>query len=430
MPSSTAPARDVSTDAEDQLRIAYLVGTYPAVSHTFISREVAGLRGLGVDVHTFSVRRAPADQLLTDEARHAAEQTRSIQPPRARPVLGAHLRAFVHAPGRYARTLLLALRSSPGGLRAKAWHFFYFAEAIILWDWLSERGIRHVHVHFANAATAIAMLYACYGEPDGASWSFTMHGPTEFDNVDSYLLAEKVRRARFVVCISDFARSQLMKLTESDHWHKLSVVHCGIDPASFRPQARAERTSPERLTILCVGRLVPEKGHALLIEAFSLLPPELAPGVRLVIAGDGPERRALEHQAQALGRDRIAFAGAVREDELVALYADADVFCLPSLAEGLPVVLIEAMAMELPVLSTRVMGIPELVSDRTSGLVVPPGRPDALAGGLRELLEDGALRRALGKAGRERIVADYDIRRSVTQLSDLLREACVHGLER
>jgi colanic acid/amylovoran biosynthesis glycosyltransferase len=217
------------------MRIAYLVGTYPAVSHTFISREVAGLRLLGVDVHTFSVRPPSVDQLLTGEARRSADQTPTIQPADPRAVLQSHLRAAARAPVRYVQTLWLALRLSPGGARAITWHLFYFAEGILLWDWLRRRGIKHVHVHFANAATSIAMLYAHFGQRDGATWSFTMHGPTEFDNVDSYLLAEKVQRARFVVCISDFARSQLMKLTKPGQWAKLLVVRCGVDPERFRP---------------------------------------------------------------------------------------------------------------------------------------------------------------------------------------------------
>jgi colanic acid/amylovoran biosynthesis glycosyltransferase len=404
----------------ERLRIAYLVST-PAITHTFISREVAGLRRLGFDVQTFSVRRAPKDQLLTAEQRRAAEDTPSIQPPDPRSVLESHARAVNLAPWRYVQTLALALRLSPGGTRAMLWHFFYFVEAIVLWDWLHQRGIKHVHAHFADAATMISLLYAHFGQDGGATWSFTMHGPAEFDHVRAYRLTEKVARARFVVCISDFARSQLMKLTSCDQWRKLRVVRCGVDLTLFRPFVKRGELERDRLTVLCVGRLAPDKGHVLLIEALLSLPPSVAGRLRVVIAGDGPERAALQQRAAGLREGQAAFLGAVGQDRLLSLYANADIFCLPSLAEGLPVVLMEAMAMELPVITTRIMGIPELVTDGVSGLLVPPGKADSLAAALVELLEDDDLRRSLGKAARERVVRDYDIRSSVAQLYDLYR---------
>jgi colanic acid/amylovoran biosynthesis glycosyltransferase len=406
--------------AAKTMRIAYLVGTYPAVSHTFISREIAGLRKLGVEIQTFSVRRPPPDQLLTDEDRRSAEETPTIQPPRPRTVLRAHVQALTRSPSRYLETLSLAVRLSPGGVRATTWHLFYFAEALVLCDWLRQRGIKHVHVHFANAATSIAMLYAHYAQVDGATWSFTMHGPTEFDNVESFLLAEKVRRSRFVVCISDYARSQLMKLTPPEQWSKLHVIRCGIDPTTFRAERRRSRPGTDRITLLCVGRLVPEKGHSLLIGALGALPAAAAERVRLVIVGDGPERARLEQRAAEVD-GHIIFTGAVGQDRIPGLYADADVFCLPSFAEGLPVVLMEAMAMGLPVIATRVMGIPELVTDRRCGLVVSPGRSDEFARAIEELLDDENLRHRLGEAARERVIADYDIRASVIALQNLYR---------
>jgi colanic acid/amylovoran biosynthesis glycosyltransferase len=403
------------------VRIAYLVGTYPAISHTFISREVGALRELGVEVHTFSVRRAPSDQLLTDEDRRAAEETPSIQPPDPRAVLGSHLRAIAVAPLRYLQTLVLALRLSPGGARAALWHFFYFTEAIVLWNWLRARDLKHVHVHFANAASTISLLYAHFGEREGATWSFTMHGPAEFDHVGSFRLTEKVARARFVVCISDFARSQLMKLTSPEQWLKLRVIRCGVDPVLFQSPPGRDQRQRDRLTVLCVGRMAPDKGQALLIDALTELSASAAGRVRVVIAGDGPERAELRRRAARLRDLEVRFPGVVGQDRILSLYADADIFCLPSLAEGLPVVLMEAMAMELPVVTTRIMGIPELVTDRVCGLLVPPGRADALAAALVELLEDDELRLSLGRAGRRRVVDGYDVRRSAASLCELYR---------
>jgi glycosyltransferase involved in cell wall biosynthesis len=279
-----------------------------------------------------------------------------------------------------------------------------------------------VHVHFANAASSIAMLYAYFAEPEGATWSLTMHGPAEFDHVGFFRLAEKVQRARFVVCISDYARSQLMKLTPPDQWRKLIVVHCGVDPTVFNPGPDRHRESGDRLTVLCVGRLAPDKGYGILFDALASLPADDARRIEVVIVGDGPQREELQRRAAELPGCQVTFAGAAGQDRLLPLYGQADIFCLPSLAEGLPVVLMEAMAMGLPVIAPGIMGIPELVTDRTTGLTVSPGRADLLAGALRELLDDEGLRRTLGEAGRERVLADYDVRRSAELLNDLYRD--------
>jgi len=419
-PSAPRPDAAHLTETEP-LRIAYLVGTYPSVSHTAIYREVTALREIGVEVHTFSVHRPSPEQLLSAGDRREARNTPSIQPPSPTAVIGAHLRALSFSPVRYFQTLGRALRLSPGGARATLWHFFYFAEAIMLWDWLRRRRLVHVHVHFAFAATAIALLYGHFGEPQGCTWSFTMHGPTEFDNVRPFRLAEKVAAASFVACISDFARSQLMKLVPSEHWHKLAVVRCGVDTTQFRASAERSVQEDDRLTILSIGRLVPDKGHGVLLSALSSLPSNATTRLRLVIAGDGPERAPLERAAARLSPDLVTFLGAVGQDRLVSLYQQADMFCLPSFAEGLPGVLMEAMAMGLPVIATRIMGIPEIVEDGVSGRLVAPGRADALAGALLELLADPELRSSMGKAGRRRVEQEYDIRRSASALAQLYR---------
>jgi hypothetical protein len=195
-----------------QKRVGYLTAEYPAVSHTFIAREVAALRRLGVDVSTFSVRRTPEEKLLSAGDRRAAGETFAILPVAIGRLLGAHLRAAVTHPRRYMQTLGRAKRLSSGGVRADLWQFFYFAEAIVLWDECRRRKITHVHAHFANVASAVTMLLADYAADDGVTWSFTMHGPTEFDDVTGFALAEKIRSAAFVACISDYCRAQMMRL--------------------------------------------------------------------------------------------------------------------------------------------------------------------------------------------------------------------------
>lgn len=392
--------------------IAYLVGYYPKVSHTFITREVDGLRARGLDVQTFSLRRTPDAEVLTDADRRAAQETYVVLPPDPGRLLRAHGRAAARRPLRYLSTLALALRTSAGGVRNALWQGFYFAEAVLLADEFAARGIRHVHAHFANAASAVAMLAAHLGGREGLTWSFTMHGPTEFDDVTQYALAEKVRRASFVAVISDYARSQLMKLVEPGHWGRLEIVHCGVDPTVFAPVDRSGRAGP--LRVLNVGRLVPDKGQAVLLEAMALLE---ARGieVELTFVGDGPDRTALE----AAAGPSVRFAGAVGQDRIRALYEEADAFCLPSFAEGVPVVLMEAMATGLPVVTTRIAGIPELVEDGAGGLLVAPGRADVVAAALERLAGDPELRARMGRAGRERVLAAYGIADAVERLAEL-----------
>ena len=388
------------------MKLAYLVSRYPAVSHTFVQREVAALRELGVEVDTFSVRAGTA---LSDVDRAEARTTTTLVPASPVDLIGMVATAARH-PGATIRLVRHSLRASSGGARSLAWRAFYAGEAVLLWRHLRRRGITHVHAHFANVAADVAGLATELGRLLGETrtWSFTMHGPTELADVAHFGLAAKARDADFVICISDFARSQLMALLDEHEWSKLSVVHCGIDPTRFDAVVRPADRVP--LSILCVGRLVPEKGQAVLLDALADL---RSRGVdaTVTLVGDGDSRHALESTARRLGLDdHVHFAGAVGQDDILAHYRDADVFCLPSFAEGVPVVLMEAMATELPVVSTHITGIPELITDGESGLLVRPGRADLLADALARLAADPDLRRDLGRAGRAAVLAAFDIR--------------------
>jgi glycosyltransferase involved in cell wall biosynthesis len=247
-----------------------------------------------------------------------------------------------------------------------------------------------------------------------------MHGSTEFFDVKAHRLAEKVRDARLVVCISHFTRSQLMGLSDPAEWDKLHMVHCGVDPAVFSPARARTHGDPDTLEILTVGRLVPVKGQEVLLAAVSRL---VAAGTRvaLTFVGDGPSRGRLERAARELGID-VRFVGAVGQDEIREHYAQADVFALPSFAEGVPVVLMEAMAMEVPVVTSRITGIPELVEDGVTGLLTAPGDEDGLATALARLAADPAERRRLGAAGREKVEREFDIEDVAVQLRRIFAE--------
>jgi glycosyltransferase involved in cell wall biosynthesis len=399
------------------VRVAYITSRYPAVSHTFVLREVQALRTLGVEVDTFSVR---VGQALSGADEQELASTTTLVPPRRRDVLAAALLGLRHA-GATWTVIRDAMRASAGGIRGALWQLFYVAEALLLARELRRRGIDHVHAHFANVASDVARLATAFdrasGRP-GATWSFTMHGPTEFADVQRFGLATKAAEADLVVCISDYARSQLMALIPESRWDRLAVVHCGIDPSRFTPAARPVDRAAH---VLCVGRLVPEKGQALLVEAVALLA-ERGVDVRLTLVGDGPSRPAIE----ALAGPSVTLTGAIGQDDILRHYQEADIFCLPSFAEGVPVVLMEAMATGLPVVTTRITGVPELVEDGVSGVLVPPGRVDLLADALQKLASDPELRRRFGDAGRAAVVAGFDADRSAAQLRELFAAACSH----
>jgi colanic acid/amylovoran biosynthesis glycosyltransferase len=407
-------------------RIAYLMSHYPAISHAFVLREVEHLRMAGVDVETLSIHRTDPKELLSEADRRAGATTYSVLPTSARELLGAHIDALVRSPRRYLATLALALRTGTPGLRERLWHLFYFGEAIVLLRHCRRRGIAHIHAQFADSATDVAMLVTHYRRGqriDGmqCSWSLAVHGSVEFYNVVQYALAAKLEHARFTVAISDFGRSQLMRLSAGNRWPHIHVVRCGVDPTVYVPPG--DRGGSELgAKVLFVGRLLHGKGLALLFEATAELR-RRGLDVSVSVIGDGPARDEAERDARRLGiSEHVRLVGTVGQDDLRDHYARADVFCLPSFAEGIPVVAMEAMAMELPVVSTRIMGIPELVEDGTHGLLVAPGRVDTLIEALEVLVRSPERRDRMGRAARDKVRADYDVARSAKRMRAVLED--------
>jgi colanic acid/amylovoran biosynthesis glycosyltransferase len=404
------------------MKLAYVCSLYPAVSHTFVLREIEALRRLGIDIATFSIHRARRDQLLARADKIAFDSTYAILPPRWPALVMAHLRLLTRAPAAYVSSVAHALSLARGGLRGRLWQLFYFAEAVVLWRECARRGIRHIHAHMGNVAADAALLAAHIGTATAPeqpwSWSFTLHGPDELFDVSHFRLAQKVRHAQFVVCISDYTRSQLMALSDPDLWHKLHVIHVGIPIEQFT-RSGEPNTAPGVPTVLFIGRHVPQKGHATLLEAVALLR-RRDRTINVVLAGEGPMRPTLERLAERLGLgSQVSFPGAVGQEEIRAMYAAASIFCLPSFAEGVPTVLMEAMAMELPVIGTRITGVPELVDDGRTGLLVTPGRPDLLGDAIERLLTDAQLCREMAANARDKVVREFNAQASAEQLYSL-----------
>ena len=391
------------------MRVGYLTSQYPAPSHTFIRREVRALRERGVDVRTFSVRRPGAGERLAEVGRLEEERTFYLLPVSLPRLLRAHLRALAGRPRAYARTLLEALLHRVPGVRALVWALFHFGEAILLADELERQGVEHLHNHFANSSATVAHLAAHFL---GIGFSFTVHGISDLDYPAGLLLPAKVRAARFVACATHFGRAQAMRATPPEEWSKMTVVRCGVELSQVAPRRR--RGGPLRL--LAIGRLAPEKGQLGLIEAFAQATEGTAAELRII--GGGPLEAALRRRIEALKiADRCALLGQLANDRVLAELADSDVLVLSSLMEGLPVVLMEAMAAEVPVIAPTVAGIPELVEHERTGLLFRPGDWSHLAEQLQRLAADPALCERLGRSGAERVRGEFDVRRAVEPLA-------------
>lgn len=429
---STTPAPHPAADAAAAGRaalpahVAYVVGEYPAPSHSFVQREILGLRARGVDVTTFTIHRAPPADLLTDVDRAEAARTHAVLPTSAGALAAAVRAALRRRPAGLLAAVRQSQRAVPGGWRRRLWGLFYVAEALLVWDRLRGTPTRHLHAHHGSQAADVAMLVAALASRRGDrwTWSLTMHGPNEFYDMAHFRLAVKLHEADGVVCISHYCRSQLMTVTEPADWDKMRIVRCGVDTARFAaPADPGPEPPPGTLHVLCVGRLVPVKGQALLVQAVAALR-DRGVDARATIVGHGPDRGRLEALAARLDVEgRVTFTGAIGQDDILRYYHDADAFCLPSFAEGVPVVLMEAMACELPVVTTRTMGIPELVEDEVGGLLVAPSDAAALTDALARLAADPALRRTLGAAGRARVRAGFELGATVDALGAALASA-------
>lgn len=392
------------------LRLAYMTGQYPRATDTFIQQEVAQLRRLGHHVQTFSVRKPPETEDIGPEITSARQSTIYLLPPRG--VFGAHLAQLLSSPGKYFAAVALAWTTCPPGLPAVARQIAYFAEAGILARLMKRHALPHLHNHFADSSCSVAAIAATMG---GFTFSFTMHGTTEFYDVKRWWIDRKIRQALFVNCVSHFGRSQAMLFSPADCWEKLQLVHCGVDPASFAPKTHTGIGTK----LLFIGRLAPEKGLPVLFEAVARLD-----GVTLDVIGDGPDRKMLEERARALNMSRrVRFHGYQTQQQVREFLRLADVFAVASFTEGVPIALMEAMAAGVPVVATCVGGIPELVRDEQTGLLVLPGDADAAANAIRRLLEDPGLRHRLATAGRKKIEQDFDIEAECRKLAAILTRA-------
>ncbi len=378
--------------------IAYLINQYPKVSHSFIRREILALERLGFVVHRWASRGWDAD--CPDPADLAEQRhTRYLLALGPLRLGAALLSALLTRPKAFIGAVGLVWQCSRGSERAWPVHFVYLAQACIALKWARETQVSHVHAHFGTNPAEVAMLLTALGGPP---FSFTVHGPEEFDKPQSLHLRRKIQRSAFVVAISSYGRSQLYRWAALADWPKVKVVHCGLD-GQFTDRVFLPVTALPR--IVCVGRLCEQKGQLLLIQAVHRLSRQ---GVtcELVLAGDGEMRVEIEALIRGCGLiNSVRITGWIGGEQVSHELQSARALVLPSFAEGLPVVIMEAMALGRPVISTFVAGIPELVRSGENGWLVPAGDVEALAEAMRACLEAAPDRLdAMGAAGRERVL--------------------------
>ncbi|MEO7495948.1 MAG: glycosyltransferase family 4 protein [Massilia sp.] len=402
---------DANTRERPRIRVGYLVNEYPKVSHTFIRREMLELEAQGFLVHRYALR--GFDGMLADAADlHERDRTAYLLRNGMRGLALDALRALLDRPLLVLGALRMALRMARRADRSLSYHLVYLAEACRLSAWMRRDRVQHLHAHFGTNPAEVAMLAAHIGQ---LPFSFTVHGPEEFDKPAALHLADKIRAAAFVVAISSFGRSQLFRVVEHAQWHKIKVVHCALEPAFH---AGAGVPPPQVPRLVCVGRLCEQKGQLLLLDAVAML---VARGIviDLVLAGDGEMRASIEARIRQLHLgDMVSITGWIDSGQVREIILGARALVLPSFAEGLPVVLMEAMALGRPVLTTWVAGIPELVRHGLDGWLFPAGDVDALAGALQAVLAatPGDLE-LMGKQARRRVLQRHAITPQVAKLA-------------
>jgi len=398
------------------VKIAYILNTYPQPSHSFIRREIAALEAAGHEVLRFAMR-GPDVPLIDaqDKAEHA--RTHYVLAAGGTALAAASLRGLLRSPAQFIKALRdvrqAARRAETGLLR----HLIYLAEACYLRDELEVSGVEHLHAHFGTNATMVAMLCHSLGGP---AYSFTTHGPEEFDSPRALSLGTKIHHAAFAVAISQFGRSQLCRWADPADWPRIKVVHCGIEPSKFptpAPLPDGERR------LVSIGRFVEQKGQIALIKAMAQLR-DSHPDLHLTLIGDGELRRAIEAEIAHHGlADRVTLTGWVDEARVTSELAAAHALVMPSFAEGLPMVVMEAMAAARPVIATYIAGTPELVQPGETGWLVPAGDVTALAEAMTALHDAPlAALNGMGAKARTRVFACHDVTREAAKLAEFIQD--------
>ncbi|MBB6468485.1 glycosyltransferase family 4 protein [Aminobacter carboxidus] len=401
------------------MKIAYLLNTYPIPSTTFIRGEIEALEDLGLRIGRLSVRRF-GGTLVDRSDQSEMESTHYLLSGNATGLFVAFGREILINP----RGLLRALPALQQ-MRRKAYsgfvhHIAYLMQACYLRQEARRQGIAHVHAHFGTNPAAVALLSKLLGGP---SYSFTSHGPDEFTDAAYLSFDLKIKHAAFVVAISDYCSSLLTSLSDAADAHKVVIARCGLKLEDFAPTPIAR----DQNTLVCIGRLCQQKGQIHIPAAVAALRAEF-PDMKVVLVGDGESRAEIE--AEIARHDvgaQVILRGWSSNDEVRQLLKQSRAMLLPSYAEGLPVAIMEALALTRPVISTTIAGIPELV-DEECGWLVEPGNHQQLVAAMRSALAAPAdVLERMGKIGRQRVERLHDRKLLALELQRLFMEATSNG---
>ncbi|EGG92963.1 glycosyl transferase, group 1 family protein [gamma proteobacterium IMCC1989] len=395
--------------------ITYVVSQYPAISHTFILGEVNGIKAQGINVKVASINTPdrPFEQ-LTDDEQIAYDDTLFVKQALFKKLPYYLLLTLFTYPRGFFGSLWDTLKNCLHNPASTVQKIAYWLEAMVVADLAKRQGSQHLHAHFSTQGCTVAMLAA---QIMGIDFSFTVHGPDEFYHVGEQQLEKKFAAAKFIICISDFAKSQVMKYTAFTEWDKLHINYLGVDTTQFSPALQVHNN--EIPVLLCVGRLVNAKGQGVLLQAAKIL---IDRGVNftLQIVGDGPDKIDLEKfSATHQLTQHVNFMGKVNHDQIQKLQQKADIFVLPSFAEGIPIVLMEAMACGTPCVTTHITGIPELFTHDHDGLLVRPGNAIMLADALEQLITQDDTRDRLKTAALATVRDKWCIHQSNQRLAKL-----------
>ncbi|HWQ14627.1 MAG TPA: glycosyltransferase [Roseiflexaceae bacterium] len=402
-----------------RLSLTYIIGTYPGLTTTFIDREITALRRWGVDLQVLAIRRPPASAPLSQDQRALQQGVTYLLPIRWLALLASQLYFALRRPRRFFGTLAYLLTRPHPGMRARAMSVVHFGEGVYAAYLLRRRRFDELHAHFVDRAATVALVA---GRLLGKPYSLSIHaGPDIF--VRPVLLREKLLEARHVVTCTRYNKAHVERIAGQDLGHKISHVHHGLDLARYCPAPGAAEAPP---LILSVGQLAARKGFAQLIRACARLR-ERGYTFSCRIVGNGPQRAELARLIDELAlQEYVLLCGALSHEEVIEQYRRSTMFVLACVRsgdgdrDGFPNVLAEAMAMQLPVISTDVSAIPELLEDGRNGLLVPPGDHLALADAMAALLDDPALRARLAEQGRRTILERFDVERNVQRFASTL----------
>jgi colanic acid/amylovoran biosynthesis glycosyltransferase len=398
------------------MKIGYLMNQHPYSTCTFIRREIAGIEACGIEVSRFSIR-FPETTLVDTADQQEVKLTRYIlDRNRAGLFLGV-LQQIATRPVRFLNALKLSLQVGKSSDRGILIYLAYLAEACLLVSWLAEENIEHVHAHFATNSAMVALL--CH-ELGGPRYSFTVHGPHEFDHPRALGMQQKITHAAFVATISSFSKSQLFRWCGYKQWSKIHIIRCGVDEMFL---THPHVPLPPHPQFVCVGRLDEQKGHLLLIEAISQLAIE-GRQFKVVLVGDGPLRPELETLISQLNlQNHVEITGWASNTEVRQQILAAQMMVAPSFAEGLPVVIMESLALSRPVISTYIAGIPELVEPGKCGWLIPAGSAEALADAMRVAMQTPQEQlEQMGQVGAERVIKNHDAKHEASRLAELFRK--------